>query len=64
MDIAMATTHRMSDPRYRTRLRGKGFRDDEPLDLVGLFLGDDLGVWDTLEKRWVKRSTSGEWVPE
>jgi hypothetical protein len=61
------------DRRYVARLRGLGLKDDRPIvmTLDGIVArsenGDlisDMGVWDTVEKRFVKRDDSGNWVPE
>ena len=65
------------DRRYETRLRHQdGYHPDERINLVEMFLGD-VGIWDTVEKRWVKWVNGewkiidgertwidGEWVPE
>lgn len=49
--------------RYTMRLRARGFREDEPIDLDKLLCGD-TGVWDTVDKCFVKKNERGEWVPE
>lgn len=54
---------RMSD-RYVSRLRRtNGYAENEAIDLDAFAMGD-LGVWDAVEKCWVKRNVVGEWVPE
>lgn len=50
--------------RYTMRLRGGAIGEHEPMDLQGMFVGDDLGVWDTVDKCFVKKNERGEWVPE
>jgi hypothetical protein len=55
---------RYADPRYKTRLRSHGFGKNDPIDLDKLFYGGYLGVWDTIEERWVKHTPLGEWIPE
>ena len=49
--------------RYRMRLRPMPFGENNPIDLQDLACGG-VGVWDEVEKRFVKKNERGEWVPE
>lgn len=60
--------------RYVMRMRTEGIRDDQPIILdigegvmtqnaKGDWVGD-CGVWDSVEKCFVKKNERGEWVPE
>lgn len=49
--------------RYRMRLRPTPLGDNDPIDFYDLAFGD-VGIWDTIEKRFVKKNERGEWVPE
>lgn len=54
----------MPNERYQSRLRRThGFKNDEPIYLVEMLLGG-LGVWDTVENRFVKLDERGEWIPD
>jgi hypothetical protein len=50
--------------RYRMRLRGHGLGENAAIPSLVGDDKDEVGTWDTVEKRWVKRNAAGEWVPE
>lgn len=54
------------DPRYTMRLRNTGgFTESTQIPLSIAGEDESLGVWDTVEKRFVKRDlATKEWVPE
>lgn len=53
------------DRRYTMRLHSTaGLADNDQVDLNGILYGEDLGVWDTLGKCFVKRNAKGEWIPD
>jgi hypothetical protein len=56
----------MDDRRYTMRLRNLGgFTEDTQIPLSVAGEDEPLGVWDKVEKRFVKRDpTTKEWVPE
>ncbi len=54
------------DHRYRMRLRAVGLNGGDSFS-IDIFKNaqEGLGVWDTVEKRFVKRDpVTKEWVPE
>lgn len=53
----------MTDDRYVARLRGRGFADDDLINLELLYCGD-VGIWDRVERRFVTKSADGEWIAE
>lgn len=41
-----------------------GFKDDDPIDLDLGGGPNELGVWDTVDKCFVRKNSAGQWVPE
>lgn len=56
----------MDDRRYTMRLRSAGLGENDSFS-TDIFENaeENLGVWDTVEKRFVKRDPiTNEWIPE